>query len=264
MDDLRVMSINRNMSSYFRAGALHLVVGGAHSLLESRLQPVSGWIGDRLKAGLQPKRVVKRPSGFRTVGRFFVLSFIFCLGLAPGLLLAQDGKSVLTKSPFLPPGFGREVRTPEVPSGPQQGPLSREFEFRGVFQLGDTRQFSIFDRTNNKSRWVGVNEADERYSVVAYNPADRSITMRAGGRQETLSLMQATDTPLPVGNAKATEAPATSTGGTPAATVNPAGSQAAPRTPVVPRRRILRRATEEGGNGQGGQQAAPQRQSAAG
>lgn len=189
---------------------------------------------------------------------------LFLFVMLPGFLPAQDGKSVMAKSPFLPPGFGRETKTTETSATPQQGPLSREFEFRGVFQSGDSVQLSIFDRTTNKSRWIGLNEAGERYTVVNYDPEDRSIMVRAGGRQEKLPLMQATDTPVPVGNARAEPAAGgSSNNATP--TASPSTNQAAPNAPVVPRRRILRRTTGEGGDGQGGAQpAVPQRQSAAG
>ncbi|MFU8848120.1 MAG: hypothetical protein ACNA77_05325 [Opitutales bacterium] len=125
-----------------------------------------------------------------------LLALSFCLPLS---LFSQD--KLAEKSPFLPPGHGKKEPEPPKPVVQTQGPISRELEFRGIVQLGGVYQFSIFNKKDQKGYWLKENQRKDGISVNNFNPNASSILVMVNGRSERLSLMSASENPMPVAQA---------------------------------------------------------------
>jgi len=139
-------------------------------------------------------------AGFRISTVSLALSLIFQPALFPDGQLSE-------KSPFLPPGYGQEETKPVEPVVQPQGPISREIEFRGIVEIGGEYQFSLFNKKEQKSYWLKENEREDGISVNNYEEDSSTIVVLMNGRSERLTLMAATEKPLPVAQA----APTTST-----------------------------------------------------
>ena len=102
-------------------------------------------------------------------------------------------------SPFLPPGYGVKEAKPPPPPPPQvNGPLAQQLEFRGLMKMGGQYNFSLFDKRNQKGYWLSQNQAQDGINISAYDANAMTITVSMNGRTERLSLMSASDAPLPV------------------------------------------------------------------
>ena len=126
---------------------------------------------------------------------------ILLFSLTLPLSLFSDSQ-LSEKSPFLPPGHGVKVKPVEQPTVQPQGPISREIEFRGLIQIGGTYQFSIFNKREQKGYWLKENVAQEGISVRGYDANSSTVIVNMNGRSERLTLMAATDNPLPVAKAQ--------------------------------------------------------------
>lgn len=144
-------------------------------------------------------------------------------------------KALSDKSPFLPPGHG------EKPDGAKpppvvDGPLSREIEFRGVVHIGDKYQFSFFSKKENKSYWIAENTSISGMSARGYDARNGTVVFSKDGRSERLTMLSATDSPLPVALSTVAKDPGT----TPVVETTPRVTP--PREDnrrVVPRRRVI-------------------------
>lgn len=181
--------------------------------------------------------------------------------------------NLVTSSPFLPPGWGKtapvEDKTPVV----QSGPLSRELEFRGIFEMNGVTKFGVFDKKDQKGRWIPLNGGGDQFTVVRYNNKTQSIMVKSNGRIEELFLKEADDKPLPVVGAISPNIKVPVPGGAnnnrrippppPAALTNRNNNN---NTTTVPRRRVIRRSVRDSSansnsgqanqTGQGGNQSA--------
>jgi len=129
--------------------------------------------------------------------RTFTLTLTFILTLSNISALSAD--TLETKNPFLPPGYGQQEVVKPAPVVQTNGPISREIEFRGLVKLNGAYQFSLFSKSDQKSYWLGQNEAARQgISVRGYDADSRTITVNLNGRSERLTLMTANDAPLPV------------------------------------------------------------------
>jgi hypothetical protein len=104
--------------------------------------------------------------------------------------------SLESQSPFLPPGHGVVVAKPLAPA--PSGILARELELRGIIQIGDRFQFSIFSKKDKLGYWISENEAANGISVRDFDAGDRSIIVSRNGRTERLALVSANEKPLPI------------------------------------------------------------------
>ncbi|HAV11962.1 MAG TPA: hypothetical protein DCX06_00490 [Opitutae bacterium] len=147
-------------------------------------------------------------------------------------------------SPFLPPDHNKK---PVVAPKPVQssGPISREIEFRGVVQMNNAYQVSVFDKTNLKGYWIPVGQEKEGIKVSAFDPKSMGVTINKNGRSEKLSMMESTDSPLPVAISAPPPNPNASANNA-AQPQLPAGLQNATRTNntntnkrIIPRRRVI-------------------------
>lgn len=154
--------------------------------------------------------------------------------------MAADGE-LDVKSPFLPPGYGESTNKPAAkPKPTTNGPLARELEFRGLIQLNGTFQFSLFNKKENKGYWIKENEAAAHgIKVNSFNQDENSIIVNMNGRTERLTMMTATENPLPVKSS----APPVAKANRPKPSVLPADLQKkstkTSNSRVIPRRRVI-------------------------
>jgi hypothetical protein len=143
-----------------------------------------------------------------------------------------------TNSPFLPQGYNTKKPEAPKPVPKSNGPLSREIEFRGVFQMHGVYEFSLFHKKENRGYWIPENGAEGGISVRNFNLDAMTITVTLNDRTEQLTLMTATDSPLPVATSttakppklpKQPKIPGLNTTDTP----KPTSSR------VIPRRRVI-------------------------
>ncbi|MEM8549800.1 MAG: hypothetical protein AAGF10_03340 [Verrucomicrobiota bacterium] len=187
-------------------------------------------------------------------GHLPVKRILCALSAAACLLPSLHAESNLIKSsPFLPPGWGEKVETPPLPP-PQAAPLlQRHLEFKGVFDMGGTSYFSIFDRKEGKGYWLALNQLKDSFQVVRYNEEKNSVLVRSAGRTEELVMAKGDNQPMQISGRPV----AAVTQPKPTVQTNPNNRQAntARRGPVVPRRRIIRRQENTANNNEAQQPA---------
>jgi hypothetical protein len=125
------------------------------------------------------------------------LALALCALNSASTLNAAESK-LESNSPFLPQGYN--TQKPEAPRPPPQvnGPLSRELEFRGIVQMNGIYQFSLFNKMLNRGYWIAENGEESGISVRNFDLDAMRISVTLNGRTEQLTLMTATDSPLPV------------------------------------------------------------------
>jgi hypothetical protein len=127
--------------------------------------------------------------------RIFSRGLTFVLLSSVSVLSAETLES---SNPFLPPGYSDKKEAPK-PIVQSNGPISREIEFRGIFEVNGQYQFSLFNKRDQKSHWLKENEAAAQgISVRNYDSNSRSLTVNMSGRTERLTLMTASSSPIPV------------------------------------------------------------------
>ena len=151
--------------------------------------------------------------------------------------LAAASSKLESNSPFLPPGHNTMKVSPPTPPV-VNGPLSRELEFRGIVQMNGIYQFSLFNKKLNRGYWIAENGAESGISVRNFDLDAMRISVTLNGRTEQLTLMTATDSPLPVAistTAKPTKQARQPNipGLTPSTTKKKSASR------VIPRRRVI-------------------------
>lgn len=109
------------------------------------------------------------------------------------LSLHANGDDLVRNSPFLPHDY--QPRRPSAPTPPRQTqqqpqPLDR-LEFRSITNFGGRLSFSLFDPTENRSFWIGLNERDGGFSVIEFKEKEDAVVVRHEGRTRTISLHEA-------------------------------------------------------------------------
>ena len=161
------------------------------------------------------------------------LVVLACLTL--GISLAAASSKLESNSPFLPAGYNtpKPVKPPPVVNGP----LSRELEFRGIVQMNGIYEFSLFNKKLNRGYWIAENGSESGISVRNFDLSGMRITVTQNGRSEQLTLMTATDSPLPVAISMPTKPAALPPGlnipGLKTNSPKPSASR------VIPRRRVI-------------------------
>ena len=160
------------------------------------------------------------------------LVVLACLTL--GISLAAASSKLVSDSPFLP----HDMKVPPKPPPVVNGPLSRELEFRGIVQMNGIYEFSLFNKKLNRGYWIAENGSESGISVRNFDLSGMRITVTQNGRSEQLTLMTATDSPLPVAISMPTKPAALPPGLnipglTPSTTKKPSASR------VIPRRRVI-------------------------
>jgi|TARA_B110000093_G_scaffold51535_1_gene55386 hypothetical protein len=182
---------------------------------------------------LPKNREVRAPDQAR-----LALALALCALNPASTLHAADSKldsKLESNSPFLPTGYN--TKKPKAPTPPPKvnGPLSRELEFRGIVQMNGIYEFSLFNKKLNRGYWIAENSAENGISVRNFDLDAMRISVTLNGRTEQLTLMTATDSPLPVAisaTAKPTKQP-----NIPGLTNNTTKKPSTSR--VIPRRRVI-------------------------
>ncbi|MDB2682239.1 hypothetical protein N9Z14_06560 [Opitutales bacterium] len=134
-----------------------------------------------------------------------VLIALVSLPLSAALIATAS--SLETDSPFLPSGYSNKKPAPVRPTPATNGPLAKQLEFRGVVQMNDTYEFSLFNKKENRGYWIPENGNVSGVSVRNFKLDSMTITVSLNGRTEQLTLMSATDSPLPVVASTVTKPP---------------------------------------------------------
>ena len=171
--------------------------------------------------------------------------------MAAGLCLASSlaaDSNLISESPFLPPGWS-PAKPPVVQVQPQAAPpvLARQLEFKGVVDLGNGQQFSLFDKKSGESYWLPLNEMRDGFQVVRYEPNRASIYIRSGGRTEELRLATVDESPMQIASGVSTSVTASSTPTRPNIAPTTPNSGNAQAGPVIPRRRIIEGSPQDDG-----------------
>lgn len=121
--------------------------------------------------------------------------------LAFGQESAPGAPTLVTKSPFLPPGFqppGQPGQAAEPP------PKQAAYEFRGVYQLGGTYYFNLYNKSEKKGSWIaGLDGGNETLDIVDFDPEGNELVIHVAGEELNLNLIETSDKPMPLANARA-------------------------------------------------------------
>lgn len=154
------------------------------------------------------------------------------LGCWAGTACALD-VSLVSNSPFLPPGFQPPGGNATVAAPP---PQASQLEYRGVYELGGQLHFNVFDKRTARGTWMRTGEASEGARVVDYDLDEDVVVIEYNGARLRLSLIETSTATLPVAGAP--------TGQPVQPAVQPGGPQDQQvRTSIPVRRRIIRPGT---------------------
>lgn len=108
--------------------------------------------------------------------------------------MGQDLRAadLVGNSPFLPPDAGGQQA--------QQGPAVSEsdLEFRGMYSLGDRYYFNLYNKRENKGKWLTLDDEVEGLAVTSFDLQEDRISIRINGRNETLAMAKPSTGSLPV------------------------------------------------------------------
>jgi hypothetical protein len=182
-----------------------------------------------------------KTGSFRTkkIGGIPRLPVVACLCICSTVNLFAEDSKLSSNSPFLPPDYKDSKTVVTKPVVPQSnGPISREVEFRGVVQFNGVYEFSLFYKTEQRGYWIAENQSESGISVRSFDADTMTVTVTLNGRSERLSLMSATESPIPVtASTTAVKAPAAILdAGIP--NINTPNTTN-PTTRTIPRRRVI-------------------------
>lgn len=144
-------------------------------------------------------------------------------------------------SPFLPPGYSTAKPPPRLTQKPNS-PLARELEFRGVVLLDGIYHFSLFKKSENKGYWISENDSQDGMEISDFDVNSMEITVTVNGRSEQLTIIAASEYPLPV-VAKPQQLPMPvvrpATMPVDIKQLQSAASKNPPRRRTIPRRRVI-------------------------
>ncbi|WP_269537978.1 hypothetical protein [Cerasicoccus fimbriatus] len=135
--------------------------------------------------------------------------WLFCL-LPAATAFAQASleearESMLQNSPFQKWEAPKPVVQPPPPPVAPAGALSREIVFKGAMRIGEEQYFNVFDKVENRSMLLGLNDNSRgaRFSVVDFSDSgDPSITLQAGnGNREKIYLAKTDGKSIPTASA---------------------------------------------------------------
>ena len=109
-----------------------------------------------------------------------------------------NANTLKNNNPFLPKDHEKKINSVPTPKPLPQGTINKLVEFRGFYTLGNTTQFSLYNKRENKAYWISLNQSEGGISVSNFDERSKSVTISMNGRTERLTLMSATSTPLPV------------------------------------------------------------------
>lgn len=123
--------------------------------------------------------------------KYFSIIILFGFGIK------LIGNTLETNNPFLPKDHVKK----NIVSQPKLQPsiyLNKLIEFRGFCILGNTTHFSIYDKKDKKSYWITQNESEGGIRVSKFDKLSQSVIVSMNGRSERVTLMSASNDPIPV------------------------------------------------------------------
>jgi hypothetical protein len=154
-----------------------------------------------------------------------------------------SAETLESSNPFLPPGYGKIETAKKITPVVENGPISREIEFRGIVQLDGVYQFSVYNKTEQKGYWLRENQSENGISIRSFDPENQSITINMNGRSERLTLMSESGAPMPVAVSVNTSQNSQSNANTQNLPSNlqnlTQNSDSDSRRRVIPRRRVI-------------------------
>jgi hypothetical protein len=136
-------------------------------------------------------------------------AFLTCFALLAATSAGNgspEAPTIVTDSPFLPPGFeppGQPGRAPDRPQAPG------EYQFRGVYQLNNQYYFQLYNVREQSGQWITRDPApDSPIQILEFNPGSNTLSLRVDDRILELALASTSDQPLPIRTASAKAEPA--------------------------------------------------------
>lgn len=136
-------------------------------------------------------------------------AFLTCFALLAATSAGNgspEAPTLVTDSPFLPPGFeppGQPGWAPERPEAPG------EYEFRGVYQLNNQFYFHLYNVREQSGQWITSESGpDANLQILGFNPESNRLSIRADSRTLDLALVSTSNQPLPIRTASAKTEPA--------------------------------------------------------
>lgn len=157
--------------------------------------------------------------------------------LASIATLCSAASNLESNSPFLPPDYNTAKPAPPKAVPQANRPLAKELEFRGVVQMGGSYQFSLFSKKDNRGYWIPENGSENGIRVSNFELDSMQLTVTLNGRTERISLMNATDSPLPVARTPPTSAKQPKQPKIPG--LNTSSKKPSSSSRVIPRRRVI-------------------------
>lgn len=110
---------------------------------------------------------------------------------------AEQRQSLLSNSPFLPPGHNQPQARPTAPT-PPPGPntVTRDLELRGIYEFDGEINLSIFNRRTQVSKFITLDKRDKEVFATQFNPEERSARITFEGSTATLSLKTPSESPI--------------------------------------------------------------------
>ncbi len=152
-------------------------------------------------------------------------------GLIPALATASPA-SIISASPFLPPGFA-------PPGGSGSGSITpadeTQLSFKGVYQLDGEFYFHLYDKREQRGQWIRLGEAlPNGPRIVRYEQEADVILVESGQRRLRLEMVAASRSPAALARSGRSSTLAIADAGRPAT-----------RPGTVTRRRVLRTTSAE-------------------
>ena len=113
--------------------------------------------------------------------------------LLSNTVLLASYHNLESNNPFSPPK--KQKTQPPEPLPQENGLISREIEFHGVFKMGGVCEFSLFDKKLNKSYWIMENCYQNGVKVSNFDATKMTIEVTKNNTTEKLKIFIATYTP---------------------------------------------------------------------
>lgn len=149
----------------------------------------------------------------------------------------SDLDNLLSRSPFLPAGYSdrSEQNKPEEKKREQP----QNWTLRGWTSFGDVTRVSLYDKSENKGYWIGLNDPTAPVRVLNLDKDLRRVLVSIDGRSTTLELEKSTfATTSEAPAARPAARPAPPRPANPNANANQGDNRETQRR-VIPRRRVI-------------------------
>lgn len=106
------------------------------------------------------------------------------------------GSSIVAHSPFLPPDFN-----PPGSAGSQTEDLAtpNQYQFKGVYQLGEDYFFHIYDERAQQGSWLSRDSIIEGYPrIIQFRESEDQLVVEVDGEQLQLTMIHGNSGPIPI------------------------------------------------------------------